>query len=176
MMTKLKGWGLSVLAVAITSMAQPVSGQELNGGNYEIKEINGGQKVKLTGKVDTLRIGLVDGASTLDASGLEAGEVEFYDKIDGRSTVNVKALKGSITFQKKVDGRSKVTARGKDVEFKEKIDGGPETIVKVDATGNLSFMELNGGARLYYKKNKGLNISAGKLDNPNSKFEGRDEL
>jgi hypothetical protein len=174
-MTKLKGLTMAALAVTLVSIAQPVSGQELNEGTYEIKEINGGQRIKLTGKVDTLRIGLVDGASTLDASGLEAGEVEFYDKIDGRSTVFVKA-KGSITFQKKIDGRSKVTARGKEVEFREKIDGGSETIVKVDATGSLTFTELNGGARLYYKKNKGLNISAGKIDNPNSKFEGRDEL
>jgi Protein kinase domain len=153
-------------------------------GEYAVGSLNGATTIKLKGKCKTLTVGLVDGASTLDASGLTAKEIIFTDKIDGRSTVKLNAPNGSVDFRKKVDGqstlevvaaggtvtfsdpggflnagskidgKSKVRITAKVVDFKAKIDGGPEThvLVTLTAGGTLRFKEINGKCRLHYRK------------------------
>lgn len=103
-------------------------------GEYHIGAILRGTTLKLSGKVKTLRIGIVDDQSTLDASALEAREVFFAGRIAGGSTVKVRAPGGRVEFKSKVDGESRleVDAPGGFVSFTEatqlpregsKIDG-----------------------------------------------------
>jgi hypothetical protein len=77
-------------------------------GEYTLEDLNGGKRVKLTGKVRILRVGLVDGGSTLDASGLEAKEIILARKIDGQSTVRLLAPGGSVEFREPVSGESRL--------------------------------------------------------------------
>jgi hypothetical protein len=133
------------------------------GGEYALESLNGGARVRLRGKVKTLRIGPVNGESTLDASGLEVrqvilageinggstvkleapdGSVEFRGAVNGRSKVYVDAPGGKVTFLKapgagqagaEIGGESKITIRAKDVDFQCPIDGS-ETRVTVVLT------------------------------------------
>lgn len=150
--------------VARPALAQDERTVAIPSGDYAVGELNGGTRLKLKGKCNTLTIGLIDGKSTLDASELEAKEIIFTDKIDGKSTVKLNAPNGSIEFRKKVDGQSKLEVDApngsvtftdpggflnegskidgqvsikiiaKHVEFKAKIDGGPATHVVVTLT------------------------------------------
>lgn len=133
------------------------------GGEYALEALNAGAQVRLRGKVKTLRIGPVNGESTLDASGLEVrqvilvgeinggstvkleaqeGSVEFRGAVNGRSKVYVDAPGGTVTFLKApgagqagaaINGESKITIRAKDVDFQCPI-GGSETRVTVVLT------------------------------------------
>ena len=132
-------------------------------GEYALESLNAGARVRLRGKVKTLRIGPVNGESTLDAAGLEAREVILDKEINGGSTVRLQATEGSVEFRGAVNGRSKVyvdapggkvtfvrppgagqagaeiggdskvTIRAKDVDFQCPI-GGSETRVTVVLT------------------------------------------
>lgn len=162
--------GFSALLLTPTGTSKADVALDDPNGTYEIKELNGGNTIKLTGRIGTLKVGLVDGASTLDASGLNATTIEFYDKIDGRSTVRLKG--GQASFRAKIDGKSQVTICCDDVDFRDKIDGGSDTFVRVDAKRSLKFKELNGGARLHYTTNPGLNLQAGKVDGGGTELKG----
>ena len=81
---------------------------QVNGGNYTIKSVDGGASVAPTGKCERFFVdSKIDGHSTLDASKLEATEIEIKEKIDGGSTVKLN-LKTSarLHFEGKVDGQS----------------------------------------------------------------------
>jgi hypothetical protein len=88
-----------------------------------------GEHVVLKGKVKWLKVHVLDGGATLDASALEAETVTVGSKIDNRSTLKVNAPKGTVTVSGKVDGGSRVevNAPGGGVNFSvtttEKRDG-----------------------------------------------------
>ncbi len=122
-------------------------------GEFVIDSVLERRELKLSGRVKTLRVGFVDGASTLDASKLEAqeviftgridggstvklnvpgGKVEFRDRVDGRSTLIVLAPNGSVTFTEptergkpgsKIDGESQVRIAARAVEFRGMLNG-----------------------------------------------------
>ncbi|MBY0459529.1 MAG: hypothetical protein K2V38_19590, partial [Gemmataceae bacterium] len=86
------------------------------------------------------RVPGLDGGATLDASGLEATQVNVGAKIDGQSTLKVNAPNGVVHFAAKVDGKSvvEVNAPGGEVKFVQpttatkdgsKIDGGSTVAV-----------------------------------------------
>jgi hypothetical protein len=169
-------------------------------GEYAVGELNGGTKIKLKGKCKTLTVGLVDGGSTLDASELEAREIVFTDRIDGKSTIKLNAPKGNVEFRKKVDGesilevnapggsvtftdpggflnegskidgKSRIRITAKEVDFRAKIDGGPDTyvVVTLNTGGAMKFKEVNGKARLHFRKADAKDpepsVDAGKID------------
>jgi hypothetical protein len=76
-------------------------------GEYRIAALRG-TALKLSGRVKTLRIGIVDAGATLDASALEAQEVIVAGRIDGGSTVKLRAPRGRVEFKSKVDGESRL--------------------------------------------------------------------
>jgi hypothetical protein len=80
-------------------------------GEDHIGAILHGTTVKLSGKVKTLRIGLVDGQSTLDASALEAREIFVAGRIGGGSTVKLRAPGGRVEIKSRVDGASRLADR-----------------------------------------------------------------
>lgn len=77
-------------------------------GQYSIESVTGGKNLKVSGKVETLKVGRVDGKSTLDASGLEAQEIVVAGPVDGRSTVKLRSPGGSVEFRGAVSGQSRV--------------------------------------------------------------------
>ncbi len=86
---------------------------------YSVPVMKKGEHVVLKGKVKSLRVHGLDAGAMLDASDLEAATIIVTGKIDGRSTLKLKAPNGAVNLSAKVDGRSDVTinAPGGDVVF-----------------------------------------------------------
>lgn len=86
---------------------------------YSVPVMKRGEHVVLKGKVKALRVHGLDAGAMLDASDLEAATVTVTGKIDGRSTLKLRATNGAVNVAAKVDGRSDVTihAPGGDVTF-----------------------------------------------------------
>ncbi len=97
-------------------------------GEYRLGSLTAGTTLRLSGKVKTLTIARVGNRSTLDASALEAQEVFFTDRIDGASTVKLRAPQGRIDFRSRVDGGSRleIDAPGGTVVFREPPPSDPE--------------------------------------------------
>jgi len=107
-------------------------------GEYALEALNAGAQVRLRGKVKTLRIGPVNGESTLDASGLEVRQVILVGEINGGSTVKLEAQDGSVEFRGAVNGRSKV-----DVD----APGGKVTFLKAPGAGQAG-AEISGDSKI----------------------------
>lgn len=80
-------------------------------GEHVIESLNGGETVRLAGKVRTLRINSVNEESLLDASRLEAREIIVSGSINGRSTVKVHAPNGRFELRGSVNGQSELELR-----------------------------------------------------------------
>jgi hypothetical protein len=148
-------------------------------GEYRTGAVTGGTTLKVAGRVRTLKVGPVDGSSTLDASALEArevlltgkidhatiklraphGRVEFRAGVGGDSRVDVDAPGGTVVFGEppregsKIDGDTRLTVTAREVDFRAAIDG-PHTRVVVTLTGGgvLAFRAVGGGSLLHYRK------------------------
>jgi hypothetical protein len=140
-------------------------------GEYRIGTLLRGSTLKLSGKVKTLRVGIVDGASTLDASALDAQEIFFSGRIAGGATVKLRAPGGRVEFKSKVDGESRlvVDAPGGTVAFIQptqpsregsKIDGDSTVVVTaktadfrgaIDGTRTRVVVTLTKGGLLYFR-------------------------
>ncbi len=128
-------------------------------GDYEIEVLKGDAVIKLTGKIKTLKVPLVEGAATLDASALEAKEIIFTGKINNQATVKLNAPEGSVRFNGAVEGAAvlEVNAPGGSVLFAEpsardlgregsKIDGSARVTITAK---DVNFRgDLVGGARV----------------------------
>ncbi|MGH7140629.1 MAG: hypothetical protein ACREHD_33265, partial [Pirellulales bacterium] len=118
---------------------------------YYLRELNGQSYLKLSGRVGRLRIGKIDGQSTLDAGCLDAGEVVVEDKIDGQSDliahtdgfrfreINGQSLvlithAGALSVRgRKIDGQSRILHRG---------PGEAERNADMEVNGNSRIMRL----------------------------------
>jgi hypothetical protein len=122
-------------------------------GTCTLGALRGGSRMKLTGRVRTLRVGAVDAGSLLDASGLEAREVVFTDRVGGRSTVKLRAPGGTVEFHDRVDGDAQVFVTARAVEFRGVIKGRrTHVLVTLTRGGRLRFREIAGSTRLHYRK------------------------
>jgi hypothetical protein len=175
--------GAMVLALGVTVVALAREKKtELNDPSktYVIGGIDGQQHYVFKGKIGKLEIkGNVDGQSTLDCSGLEAGEIVIDGKIEGQSHVELRAKgavkigseisgqshveiheAGDVAVGGSIDGQSKVTvAHCHDFVVNGKIDGGrkghsPGKATEVDVTYTGKFEVKNGieDARVSWKK------------------------
>jgi hypothetical protein len=108
------------------------------GGEYALESLNSGAQVRLRGKVKTLRIGPLNGESTLDASGLEVRQVILAGEINGGSTVKLEAPDGSVEFRGAVNGRSKVYVDA---------PGGKVTFLKAPGAGQAG-AEISGESKI----------------------------
>jgi hypothetical protein len=108
-------------------------------GEYRVGSLNGANTLRLSGKVKTLKVALVGGRSTLDASALEAREIYVAGRIDGGSTVKLHAPKGRIEFRSKVDGGSRLEIDAPDgtVVFTEPAPADPEA-PKIDGGSHVA--------------------------------------
>ncbi len=140
-------------------------------GEYRIGTLLRGSTLKLSGKVKTLRVGIVDGGSTLDASALEAQEITFSGRIAGGATVKLRAPGGRVEFKSKVDGESRleVDAPGGTVAFTQPTEpprdgskiGGDSTVAvtakiadfrgAIDGTRTRVVVTLTKGGLLYFR-------------------------
>ncbi len=77
-------------------------------GNYSILAMRKGERIILKGKVRKLIASGLDGGAVLDASGLEAAEVEIRGKIDNGSVLKVNAPSGKVTVEAAVLNNSSV--------------------------------------------------------------------
>ena len=163
-------------------LAGPVRTLNRPDGEYVLEPLNGGANVTLRGKVRKLTVPLVDAGSRLDASGLEAKEIVFENKIDAGSRVRLNAPGGRVELRgkvdagsrlevmapggvvrftepsvgnepgSKIDGNSEVRITARDVTFRGIINGGSRVWVTLTGSGAIRFDALDGGVRLRYKK------------------------
>ncbi len=139
---------------------------------HNLPPLNNGTKIKLVGRVRTLRIEGLNGGSALDASELKADEIELTGNvnagaqvrlnapggtvripdINGDSWVQIDAPDGKVTVGH-VNGQANVTITAKEVEFRESITGpGSRVAVTLSRAGWLKYKEIQGGARVSLKK------------------------
>lgn len=145
-------------------------------GTVAIPDLNGHDRITLTGRVNVLRIGSINGAAVIDASELAANEVVVSGDLNGTSTVKLNAPGGKITLGGLVIGQSHLvaSAAGGDVGLVAKsgrfggsaqvaitarrvvIDGlvneGVQVGVTLTSGGYLRVAVMDGGARLTGKK------------------------
>lgn len=148
-------------------------------GGWRLSSLNGEASVKLSGKTKCLEIGNINGGILLDASELEAAEIDIRGRINGSGTVKLNAPDGIVRFHgsiggsttvevfagggsvqflstetspARVEGGTRVNVTAKEVNFAAGMDGGSKADVTVTRGGSLSYATIGGGARLHYRK------------------------
>jgi hypothetical protein len=145
-------------------------------GPYEIPDVSGHEQIDLEGRIQTLKIGAVNGEAKVNAFDLDAREIVVTGGVNGRATVNLRAPNGIVEFRDsgingetsltidapggkvvfargaQINGSSRVTITAREVVFGDSIGGGSEVTVTLTGAGKLQCADLTGGARLYYKK------------------------
>gem|GEM_PF-4820768 len=148
---------------------------DLPDGIAEIQDLNGEERLILTGKVKVLKLGHIAGASQIDASKLEVGEIIFTANIDGSAEVKLNAPAGKVTMSHQVDGSAKLTIhapggevifRGEDghitggtrltitakrVDFQSDLTGGTHIDATLTKGGSLRTRRMTEGATVRYQ-------------------------
>jgi len=147
-------------------------------GEYEMQDLNGQDRVTITGRIGTLRITGLNGHARLDASALTADRIVFAGPINGLVNVKVHAPGGEVTVSGTINGapqiqvhapggvvtfaaqetapaiqgdaRVRVTARS--VHLPGVIDGSARLIATLTTGGSLLVDELRGGSRCQWTK------------------------
>lgn len=159
---------------------------------YRISALTTNRVVKVTGKLKTLRVEHISGA-TLDASELEVTDIIFGSGVGNKAKVKLKSNKGTITLpyvdtqaqidivapEGKVDivwvnNSATVNVTARNITLRDYIDGKDTTInATVTTGGKLRFRELRGLAHLLWKKSlptdPDVMIEAGKIG-PQAEF------
>lgn len=99
-------------------------------------QLKEGGHLILRGKIGTLRLSGLDGGSILDASGLEAGQINLYGKVERGSVLKLNSPKGKVVLSTRVDHKStvEIVAPGGDVRITKMgdpvvVDGGSRLMV-----------------------------------------------
>jgi outer membrane biosynthesis protein TonB len=77
-------------------------------GEHTVQTLNDGTKLKLKGKVGTLKINGLNGGSVLDALHLEAKEIIITGGVNGESLLRLNAPQGKVIFRADINGSSLV--------------------------------------------------------------------
>jgi len=77
-------------------------------GQYTLEPLVAGERITLCGRVKTLKLNVVNGGATVDASALEAREIILTDAVNGHSAVKLNAPNGRVEFRKAINGQSTV--------------------------------------------------------------------
>jgi hypothetical protein len=139
-------------------------------GEYRLPVLNKGAVVKLVGKVKTLRVEYVTGA-TLDASELSAGDIAFVSGINNGAQVKLKGLTSVtvpfIDTRSDVDiacpggrvqigwinGSAQVSLVARDFLLRDFLDGKDSTVTAtLTKAGHFQFREIRGKSRFLWKK------------------------
>ena len=144
-------------------------------GTAEVVELNGDDRIVLTGRVKVLKLNAVNGSIGFDASGLEAeeiilagdingnctlkfgarnGRVSIRGLIVGSCTVSVNAPGGTVTLAEgaRIGGGASATFTAKTVEAKGMIDEGAKVFATLGSGGTLKIATMDGGASVTYKR------------------------
>jgi hypothetical protein len=146
-------------------------------GAYSVAELLDGATLKLTGQIRTLTVNRVDGEALLDASGLRAreiifagpvnggswvrvfapgGKVELRDQINGLATAEIEAPGGKVVLgaptQTCINGTTLLSITAAEVDLRGKAGGAARIHVTLSRGGKLKFGELDGAARLEYRR------------------------
>jgi len=149
---------------------------DLPNGTAEVADLNGEDKLTLTGKVKVLKIGPVNGSAVIDASALEVDEIELTGDINGGTVVKLNSAGGRITIAGHVNGSAKltihapggevvfaggddtqvtggtvVTITAKRLDFRSQLSGGTRIDATLTKGGSLRTRVMDGGATLRYK-------------------------
>jgi hypothetical protein len=86
---------------------------------FSVPVLKKGEHVVLRGKVKALRVHGLDAGALLDARDLETPTIIVTGKVDGRSTLRLRATNGAVNLSAKIDARStvEIDAPGGDVRF-----------------------------------------------------------
>lgn len=167
------GDGFARLALALSI----ANGQELRvnrpDGEFTVPPLGRGQRLKLIGKVKTLKVNLVEGRAILDASHLEASEiivqrgvndesslrlnapagtVVFEGQVNSASQVTVNAPKGKVLFTDAVNDNSRLDITASDVEFRGQLSGAATHItITLTDNGVLKIGEITGQTAVHYR-------------------------
>ncbi|MDA1016167.1 MAG: hypothetical protein O3A00_17135 [Planctomycetota bacterium] len=142
-------------------------------GEYNAESLNEGDFVRLHGKVKTLKLSSVNGRSALDASGLEAKEiqvesinaeatvvlnapgglVEIKSGINGQARVFINAAGGKVVFLNgcPITGNCEVTISAREVDFGAVL-GSNKVKVVFSKGGKLRFTKMTGSSYIHYKR------------------------
>jgi hypothetical protein len=143
---------------------------------HTVPDLKKGERMVLRGRVKTLRVNRLDSGAILDASGLRADSVHIGGKIDGQSTLRVKAPDGVVTvtaavggnsvihidapggevkFTRRgdaIDGGSSVTITGRNVELRGDVNGiETKVAINIPGTGSLKVAAVRGIATVEYR-------------------------
>jgi hypothetical protein len=140
-------------------------------GSKNVGTVDGGRVLNIKGKVGTLTIGVVNGRSTVDISGLEAGSVQI-GLVDGASTVNIE-LKveqgtGTVTFTDRIDGGSKVAVKtAGNVTIAQRLDN-PNSKLSICTWGDVRIGDrIDGGSTVTVHMCRNFTVG-NRIDNPNT--------
>jgi len=147
----------------------------LPNGTVEVTDLDGEDKLALTGKVKTLRIGAINGEAVLDASQLDAEEIVLAGDINGSTVVKVNAPNGRVVIAGSVNGSARLTIQApggevvlagenanltggttmvitaKRADFRALLNGGTRVDVTLTSGGSLRTAKMDGGATVRYK-------------------------
>lgn len=158
--------------------AKEVRQQQLDNpvGIAAVADMNGEDRVTLTGKVRLLKIGSVGGKATLDASGLEAEEIVITGDLSKSAVVKLHAPNGKVTLgghivgsaklavnapggevvvstgSAKLDNAAEVTVTANRVEVNGLMTGEAKLVVTLTTGGSLKLGVMDGGATVIYKR------------------------
>jgi hypothetical protein len=147
----------------------------LPNGTVEVTDLDGEDKLALTGKVKTLRIGALNGEAVLDASQLDAEEIVLAGDINGSTVLKVSAPNGRVVIAGSVNGSARLTIQApggevvvagenanltggttmvitaKRADFRALLNGGTRVDVTLTSGGSLRTAKMDGGATVRYK-------------------------
>ncbi len=141
-------------------------------GTHIVEAINNGDKVKLSGRIGTLRVRAVNDGE-LDASALQAKVIIFDQPVHNKSVVKLRAPGGAVALagingeaRVEIDApggvvstgdlnsESRLTARAREVRFTRAVQGGSVVNLTLTAGGAIAFKMIQGSARVTWKKDK----------------------
>lgn len=168
--------GLSELSAAVEKLKDEAGAVRLSdpNGSYTVRALNDGDRVKLLGRVNVLRVTGVNGG-TLDASGLEAKLIFFSQPINGASAkvklhapggvvnlvganagrLTIDAPAGRVHCRQDINGEAEVQVRARTVQLDGAVNGTAKVRATLTAGGAaLRFKLLQGSSRLTWKKER----------------------
>ncbi len=142
-------------------------------GTHVVEAINNGDKVKLTGRIGTLRVkGINDGV--LDAQALTARTIIFEGAVNGKSEAKLHAPGGTVTLaginaEAKVEidapggtvrtggdlnGESRLKVLAREMRIDGSVQGSAGVTLTIGDKGAISFELLQGSAQVRWRKEK----------------------
>jgi len=137
-------------------------------GSAEVLDINGTDRLMLTGKIKSLKIGSVNGEAVIDATRLEAEEIILAGSLNGSTSIKLNTSGGKVRIVRQVGGavRLSIHAPGGEVLFAGEEDAGLTGGSMIDVTAKRLDIQclMNGGTKLDATLATGGSLRTGLMD------------